>query len=184
MSTLKFTETRFPEVWLVESHSHHDGRGSFARTYDEQIFESHGLNIHWPQNSASHTHWAGTIRGLHWQANPHEEIKLVQCVRGHIWDVVVDIRATSPTFGQWQAFEIFGDTAIQVYIPAGFAHGLQTLTDDCVVRYMISTPYQLDFQRGVRWDDPAIGVAWPLSPTVIGERDMRLPLLADAVATS
>jgi dTDP-4-dehydrorhamnose 3,5-epimerase len=168
-------------VFLVELELKSDIRGFFARTYCEREFAAAGLNTRWPQANLTRSDRRGTIRGLHWQADPRPEIKLVRCAAGAIWDVVVDVRPSSPTFGRWESFELSADNRLQVYIPEGFAHGFQSLTDGAEVSYMMGETYFDELARGIRWDDAWVGVTWPLAPTVISERDSRLSGLAQVV---
>jgi dTDP-4-dehydrorhamnose 3,5-epimerase len=134
-----------------------------------------GLCTHYPQWSISFNHRRGTLRGLHFQAAPHEEIKLVRCTRGAIFDVVVDLRPKFPTRAKWAAVELTADNRASLYIPAGFAHGFQTLIDDAEVAYYTSEPYRQETSRGIRWDDPDLAVAWPkATQRVISERDLAM----------
>src|SRR5262245_42371822 len=139
---MKFIPTTFEGVWLIELEPHADERGFFARTYCEREFAAQGLNTRWPQANVTRTLRRGTIRGLHWQAEPKPEIKLVRCAAGEIWDVVVDIRRASPTFGRWESFELTGDNQRQLYISGGFAHGFQCLSDGSEVSYLMSEFYE------------------------------------------
>jgi dTDP-4-dehydrorhamnose 3,5-epimerase len=160
-----------------------DDRGSFARVFDHALLAGHGLETAFPQWSLSHNLRAGTVRGMHWQADPHWEVKLVQCVQGAIFDVVVDMRPGSATFGRWHGETLTAQNQRVLYCPKGFAHGFQTLTDDADVYYHISEPYRAGGSRGLRWNDPEVGIAWPLAESpVISSRDAQLPLLPEARA--
>jgi len=119
------------------------------------------------------------IRGLHWQAEPRPEIKLIRCIRGAIWDVVVDLRCTSPTYGKWTSLELDEAGWTQLYVPAGFAHGFQCLRDNCEVQYQMGQPYVAELARGLIWNDPQVGITWPLALTGISPRDAALPMLKD-----
>jgi dTDP-4-dehydrorhamnose 3,5-epimerase len=176
---VKFTPARLPDVWVIDLELRTDQRGFFARTYCEEEFAAHGLNTRWPQANTSFTRRRGLIRGMHFQADPHPEIKVVRCTAGAIMDVVVDVRASSPTRGQWEAFELTADNRRSVYIPAGYAHGFQCLADNCEVAYLMSDVYFAELARGVRWNDPAVRIAWPIAEQCVSERDASLPLLKD-----
>jgi len=175
--TVTFTPTKLSGVWLIELELSEDERGFFARTFCEHEFAAHGLNTRWPQCNVTRTLRRGMIRGLHFQAEPKPEIKLIRCSAGAIWDVVVDVRPGSPTYGQWEAFELAGDNHRQLYVPAGFAHGFQCLTDNCDVFYQMSEFYFAELARGVRWNDPTLNVPWPIPNPTLSERDRNLPLL-------
>lgn len=165
-------------AFVVEVEPHIDERGLFARTWSADEFAERGLVTEWAQASTSHNRVAGTLRGLHYQADPHAEVKLVRCSSGAAYDVVVDLRADSPTYRRWAAVELTAENRRGVYIPVGFAHGFQTLADDTELSYLTSARYRPELARGVRWDDPALGVEWPACERrVISERDRALPLL-------
>ena len=170
-----FTETGIGGAWLIEVERLEDERGFFARTWDGTEFEAHGLNPDLAQCSISYNRARGTLRGLHYQSAPHEEAKLVRCTAGAIFDVVVDLRAESPTFRGWFGTELSAEKRNALYIPEGCAHGFLTLTDDSEVSYLISEPYAPGAGRGVRWDDPAFGIRWPAEVVVINERDATYP---------
>jgi len=174
--TVKFTPTAIQGVWIVEPEPHADERGFFARLWDPTEFRTHGLTPDLAQVSVSFNHLAGTVRGMHWQAAPYEEAKLVRVTAGAIWDVALDLRTDSPTFRRWVGEELSAGNRRMLYIPEGCAHGFQTLTDGAEVTYHISAPYEPTAGRGARWDDPAFGIAWPCSVSVIGERDLEWPL--------
>lgn len=154
-----------------------DDRGWFARSYCEREFRSQGLNTAWPQINLSHTLQRGTLRGLHFQAAPKGETKYVRCVAGAVFDVVVDLRAGSPTYGAWEGFQLSASGGLGVYIPPGCAHGFQCLADDSLLLYQMSEFYDPDLARGVRWDDPILSIDWPVPRPIISERDRRLPRL-------
>jgi dTDP-4-dehydrorhamnose 3,5-epimerase len=177
---MEFVPTSLSGVWIVTLQLHPDERGFFARTSCEVEFGQKGLNTHWPQCSLTYTAAKGTLRGLHYQAAPYPEVKLVRCARGSIYDVVVDVRRESPTFGRWEGFELVASQHRQLYIPAGFAHGFQTLEDHCEVCYQISEFYHPDLARGVRWNDPTLNIPWPVSNPTLSARDLGLPLLTSA----
>jgi len=152
-----------------------DERGFFARSWCREEFARHGLNPDLAQCSISFNKKHGTLRGMHYQAKPHEETKVVRCTRGAIYDVIVDLRPESSTFRKWIAVELSADNRRMLYIPAGLAHGFQSLTDDTEVFYQISTPYHPESACGVRWDDPAFGIEWPVMERVISDKDRQYP---------
>jgi dTDP-4-dehydrorhamnose 3,5-epimerase len=168
-------ETPLSGAFVVDVEPTRDTRGLFARTFDRETFAAHGLATIVDQVSVSYNEHAGTLRGMHYQADPHGEEKLVRCVRGAIHDVIVDLRPDSPTFRRAFGVDLDEDSRTALYIPKGMAHGFLTLTDAAEVLYLISTPYVPEAGRGVRWDDPAFGIAWPGSPQVISERDRTYP---------
>jgi dTDP-4-dehydrorhamnose 3,5-epimerase len=176
---MNFLPTKIEGVVLVESLPHRDERGFFARTYCENEFAAHGLHTHWVQHNHSQSHTAGTLRGMHYQSSPSEEIKLVRCLAGRVWDVVVDLRKDSPTYGQWEAHELSETTMHALYIPTGCAHGFQCLTDTCQLFYLMSEFYNPTAAVGVHWNDPDLAIAWPLPALNISPRDQALPLLKD-----
>jgi len=170
---MRLQPTPLRGAWVIELDQLDDERGWFARTFDIDEFAAHGLDPTIVQCSASFNARRGTLRGLHYQAEPHGESKLVRCVRGAIFDVAVDLRAGSPMRGRWHGVDLSQENRRGYYIPAGFAHGFLTLTDDCEVLYQMSHPYVPEAARGVRWDDPALAILWPAlegEPT-ISQRD-------------
>lgn len=168
---MRFTPTELPGVWIVEPDPLADSRGFFARLWDHEEFAARGLNPNLAQISMSNNILAGTVRGMHWQAPPHEEAKLVRVTRGAIWDVALDLRHDSPTYRKWFATELSADNRRMLYIPEGCAHGFQTLMDDTEVTYHISIPFVPSAKRGVRWDDPAFGIKWPMRLAVANGDD-------------
>ncbi len=179
---MKLNPTKLAGACIVEPEPIHDERGFFVRTFCAEQFAASGLVSEFPNCSSSFNLKAGTIRGLHYQSSPHEEAKLVRCIRGSIWDVIVDLRPGSNTFGQWIGVELTDSNRLGLYIPTGFAHGFQTLIDNCEVSYQISAAYVASASTGIRYDDPAIGITWPLPVSVVSERDLRLPLISTAFA--
>jgi dTDP-4-dehydrorhamnose 3,5-epimerase len=155
----------------VAFDEHRDERGSLSRIWDAAEFASHGLHSDLSQSSVSWTPKQGTLRGLHYQVPPHEETKLVTCVRGTIWDVAVDLRRESRTFCRWHAERLGGGSLRSIYVPEGVAHGFLTLTDDVLVVYQIAGAYEPASARGVRWNDPAFLIDWPSRPAIMSERD-------------
>ena len=166
-----FTETELKGAFVVESERIEDERGFFVRTWDRQEFEAHGLNPRLVQCNISFNKRAGTLRGMHYQAAPHEEAKVVRCTRGAMYDVIIDLRPSSPTFKRWTAVELTACNRLMLYVPEGFAHGFQTLEDETEVFYQMSEFYHPESARGVRWDDPAFGIEWPLKEKVVSVRD-------------
>jgi dTDP-4-dehydrorhamnose 3,5-epimerase len=172
-----FKELPLRGAFVIEIEPREDERGFFARTFCSQEFAAHGLETRISQCSISSNARRGTLRGMHWQADPNGEEKLVRCTRGALYDVIVDLRRDSPARGRWAALELSQDNHRMLYIPKGFAHGFQTLEDNTEVFYQISVAYQPDAARGIRWDDPTIAIDWPdVSERIISERDRNLPL--------
>ncbi len=177
---MKFTETALPGAYLIDIDAIADERGFFARTVCVEQFTQRGLNPRFVQQSVSYNRHAGTLRGLHFQGSPHEEEKLVRVTRGAVFDVIVDLRRNSPAFGRWFGVELGADNHRQLYIPGGVAHGFQTLLPDTEIFYEMAMPFRPDAARGLRWNDPALGIAWPdCTDRVISERDQALPLLKE-----
>jgi dTDP-4-dehydrorhamnose 3,5-epimerase len=176
-----FTESPLPGAFLIDLAPIADERGFFARAYCAEEFAARGLGTELRQCSVSHNTRKGTLRGLHYQRAPHEEHKLVRCTSGAIFDVIVDIRPQSPNYRRWFGSDLTAENRRSLFIPAGFAHGFITLSDDTEVYYMISVPHAPEYGQGFRWSDPAFGIEWPLAPRVISARDAAYPLL-DAAA--
>jgi dTDP-4-dehydrorhamnose 3,5-epimerase len=170
-----FRETGLAGALVLEPERFADDRGFFARTWCREEFAARGLETAIDQCSVSYNHRRGTVRGLHFQAAPREEAKLVRCTRGALFDAVVDVRPGSPTRGQHFAVVLTAENGLQLFIPKGMAHGFQTLEDGTEVFYQISEPYAPEFARGYRFDDPAFGIPWPLPVTVLSDRDRDLP---------
>jgi dTDP-4-dehydrorhamnose 3,5-epimerase len=171
-----FTPTHLPDAYLIEVERHADERGFLARTFCEQEFVEHGLPMRIVQSSTIHSPRRNTLRGLHYQEAPHREIKLVRCTRGSIFLVMVDLRPGSTTHTGWLGVELSALSERLAYVPEGFAQGYQTLEDDTEVLYQMSHPYVPEAARGVRWDDPAFGIDWPVAEErIISERDRSWP---------
>jgi dTDP-4-dehydrorhamnose 3,5-epimerase len=170
-----FTNTAIDGLWVVEAERLEDGRGFFARTWDAEEFAERGLNPELAQCSISYNRARGTLRGMHYQATPYEEAKLVRCTAGAIFDVALDLRPDSSTFREWFGTELSAANRRALYIPEGCAHGFVTLDDACEVHYQISQAYTPDAAAGVRWDDPAFAISWPEDVVVINERDRSYP---------
>lgn len=177
-----FRETDLAGVHIIEAVPIGDERGSFARTFCEREFAEAGLQCRFVQHSRSRSLRKGTLRGMHYQEAPGRETKLVSCVKGAIHDVVVDLRPRSPTFARWVGVDLTEANQRQIYVPEGFAHGFQTLCDDVVVSYLISAFHSPELARGIRYDDPAIGIEWPMPPTVMSERDLGWPRIGQTEA--
>ena len=170
-----FRETALQGAYILELEAAQDERGSFARTFCERDFEAQGLNSRFVQCSISVNTRRGTLRGMHYQVEPNAETKLVHCVRGSLYDVIIDLRPQSTTYCRWVGVELSALNNRLLYVPAGFAHGFQTLEDDTAVYYQISTFYAPQSARGVRWDDPAFAIKWPLPDSLISDKDSSLP---------
>jgi dTDP-4-dehydrorhamnose 3,5-epimerase len=179
---VRFHETSLPGVLLIEVERGLDERGFFARSYCEREFAAHGITARFPQCNVSSNNHAYTLRGMHYQAAPYGEIKLVRCTAGAIWDVVVDLRPGSPTRLRWYGVELSAEARNQLYIPAGCAHGFLTLCDATEVFYQMGTFYVAEAARGFRWDDPLVGIRWPAPPALISQRDRTYPDLDPGVS--
>jgi dTDP-4-dehydrorhamnose 3,5-epimerase len=166
-----FTELALPGAFLIDLEPRADERGFFARTFSDAEFKERGLSPAIAQCSISFNTRRGTLRGMHYQASPYGESKLVRCTRGAIYDVIVDPRPDSAAYCRWFAAELTADNYRMLYIPEGLAHGFQTLENNCEVSYQISRPFVPEAQCGVRWDDPAFGIRWPEEPLVMSQRD-------------
>jgi dTDP-4-dehydrorhamnose 3,5-epimerase len=173
---VKFTETALQGAYIVDVEPIEDERGFFARSWCREEFGAHGLHCTFVQSNISFNTKKGTLRGMHYQVKPNEETKLVRCTRGAIYDVIIDLRSQSRTCTQWIAVELTAVNHRMVYVPEGFAHGFQTLEDDTEVLYLMSAYYRQECSRGVRWDDPAFGIAWPQSDIrIISDKDKAYP---------
>lgn len=172
---MKFTEADIAGAYLIDLERHGDDRGFFARVFCEEEVAAHGLTAEMVQINTSYSADAGTLRGLHYQAAPHEEAKLMRCVRGSIYDVVADMRPDSPTYLQWMGVRLTADNRRMVYVPEGCAHGFLTLEADTEVIYPVSAFYAPEAERGVRYDDPALGIDWPADVRVVSEKDRAWP---------
>jgi dTDP-4-dehydrorhamnose 3,5-epimerase len=174
-----FRETPLAGAYLIEPEKHQDDRGFFVRTWCRATLAERGLVSKIDQCSLSYNREPGTLRGLHLQRAPHAETKVVSCIRGAIYDVIVDVRMDSATFAGVFATELIAESGRSLYIPAGFAHGFQTLESDSEVSYAIATPYVAEAATGIRYDDPTLAIRWPLPVSRISARDCSLPLLAE-----
>ncbi len=171
-----FTETKLRGVFLIEPRRFEDDRGFFAPSFSAKEFAARGMVSVFVENNISYSKSCGTLRGIHYQAAPHGQAKLVRCTRGAVFDVAVDLRPDSPTFKQWIGVELSAENRMMLYVPDDCAHGFQTLVDDTEVFYMVSRAYAPESGRGCRWNDPAFGIEWPhVNKRVLCERDRQYP---------
>lgn len=171
-----FTELELQGVWLIEPQLIEDERGFFSRVICEKEFVEHGFPNKWVQQNIAFNHKKGTLRGMHYQKGAAAEIKVVRCTRGAIYDVVVDLRETSPTYKKWTGLELSAENHRMLYIPAGFAHGYITLTDKTEIAYLVSAFYTPGAEAGLRYDDPLIGINWPEMVQLVSEKDRKWPM--------
>jgi dTDP-4-dehydrorhamnose 3,5-epimerase len=172
---VNFTRVDIEGALLVTMEPFRDDRGWFARAWCEEEFRDQGIEMRAVQTNVSHNVRRGTIRGLHWQVEPHLEAKLLRCTAGAVYDVIADVRPTSPTFGSWQGFELAAGSEQLVFVPEGCAHGYQALQDGSEVTYSVSTPYAPGTERGVRWDDPSFDIRWPIADVIVSDKDASWP---------
>ncbi len=176
---MKVTETALKGVYVVEPQVFGDARGWFMESWSEKKLAEAGIKVDFVQDNHSFSAQKGTLRGLHYQLNPMCQAKMLRCTRGRIFDVAVDIRKGSPQYGQWVGVELSADNKKQMYIPRGFAHGFITLTDDVEVQYKADNYYAPECDGNIRWDDPAIGIKWPLTPVILSDKDRNAPFLKE-----
>jgi dTDP-4-dehydrorhamnose 3,5-epimerase len=174
---MQFTPSRIPGAWMIDLDKIRDSRGFFAMTWLPDELRQHGIAPELAQCNLAFNHKRGTLRGMHFQKDPHAQAKIVRATRGSLLDVIVDLRPDSPTYRQWDSVELTQDNHRMFYMPAGIAHGYLTLTDDVEAYYHASTPWAPEAESGVRWNDPAFGITWPFEPVVISEKDRNWPLL-------
>jgi len=173
---LIFKDTKLEGAYVIEPEKFEDHRGLFARSFSQGEFAEHGLRSQFVESGISFNHRKYTVRGMHWQAPPNAQAKLVRCTRGAIFDVMIDLRPESPTYKQWFAEELTAQNRLMLYIPEGFAHGYQSLEDETEMFYLLSGAYAPASERGVRWNDPAFAIAWPETERIIlNERDRTFP---------
>jgi len=172
---MKFVETKLKGAFVITPDLIEDERGFFARTFCRREFEDHGLNPDLVQCNLSFNKKKGTLRGMHYQASPHAEVKLVRCTAGAVYDVIIDLRSASPTFKQWLSVELTAENRKMLYIPKGFAHGFQTLADNTELIYHHSAYYSPEYERGLKFDDSGLSIDWPLPVDVISARDQSHP---------
>jgi len=171
-----FTETELKDAFIIDIEKREDERGFFARAWCQMELEAHGLSSHWVQANLAFSKRKGTLRGLHYQIVPYEEAKLMRCIRGAIYDVIIDLRPESPTYKQWLGVELTADNHRMLYVPEGFAHGYQSLVDDTEAFYPVSQFHTPGSERGVRWDDPAFAIEWPVTKNLIlSDKDKSWP---------
>lgn len=180
---MEIRETTLQGVYVITPQVFGDGRGWFMESWSRRRMEEVGIRADFVQDNHSFSALRGTLRGLHYQLNPMCQAKLLRCVRGAIFDVAVDIRRGSPQYAQWVGVRLSGENKQQLFIPKGFAHGFLTLTDDTEVQYKADRYYAPECDGNIRWDDPAIGIAWPMAPAVLSEKDRDAPLLAEREKT-
>lgn len=174
-----FRETRLPGNYLIDLELREDERGFFARYFCEQEFSNADLNKRWVQINNSMSCDIGTLRGLHFQRPPHAEVKLVRCLRGSIWDVVVDLRKGSDTYGKWFGATLSDKNRTMMYVPKGFAHGFVSLESDSEILYLVSDFYAPEAEGTLIWNDPDVGIQWPMQPQVLSDKDLQGRLLRD-----
>jgi dTDP-4-dehydrorhamnose 3,5-epimerase len=173
-----FHETTLSGAFVVELDKKEDNRGFFARGFCAKEFAEHGLKPQFVQTNISYSHTKGTIRGMHYQVAPANETKFIRCIRGAIWDVIIDMRPESPTYLQHLGVELSAENRNAIYVPDMFAHGNQALTDGAELLYLVGDYYTPGFERGIRYNDPAIAIEWPMPVTIVSEKDANWPLLA------
>jgi len=171
---MEFVPTQFEGAWQIRPAVHQDNRGFFLESYSEGQFARHGINSVFVQDNHSRSAAAGVLRGLHFQAPPAAQAKLVRVTRGAVCDVIVDIRAGSPTYGKWQQFELTAGNFLMLYVPAGFAHGFCTLEPDTEVQYKVDRPYSPRHENGIIWNDPDLCIGWPVQTPVLSDKDANL----------
>jgi dTDP-4-dehydrorhamnose 3,5-epimerase len=177
---MKLIETKIKDVLIIEPQVFEDSRGFFMESYNRIVFEKYGLKYDFVQDNQSLSLHAGVLRGLHYQTQPKAQTKLVRVIRGAIYDVVVDIRKNSPTFGQWIGVILSESNKRQLLIPKGFAHGFCTIVENTEVLYKVDEYYSPEHDRGILWNDPDLGIEWPVSNPILSKRDQEHPLLKDA----
>ncbi|WP_396273527.1 dTDP-4-dehydrorhamnose 3,5-epimerase [Hyphomonas sp.] len=172
---MKFHQTTLKDAMLIELERRGDDRGFFARTFCVDEFAAHGLPTGFVQQNTSYSANKGTLRGMHFQTAPHGEDKVIRCLRGAIVDIIIDLRPDSPTYKKFEAFELDDVNKRQLLVPKGFGHGFQTVSDHVEVTYLVSAKYTPSAEGGVRWNDPAFGIKWPLAPTDMSDKDRNWP---------
>lgn len=170
-----FTETKLRGAYIIDLELREDDRGYFARCFCEREFAAHGLITHFPQCNTSWNVRAGTLRGMHYQLEPHGEVKLIRCTKGRLVDVIIDVRPDSETYLQHVMVELTQANHRMLYVPVGFAHGYQALEDGTEAHYMVGEFYTPTHERAVRWNDPAFGIEWPITPPILSEKDAVHP---------
>jgi dTDP-4-dehydrorhamnose 3,5-epimerase len=174
---MKIIQSKFDDVFMVEPTVYGDGRGFFMESYNEGVYEKFGIKLDFIQENHSLSQQAGTIRGLHYQLHPKAQAKLLRVTRGAIYDVIVDIRKGSPTYGEWDGYILTAENKRQLFIPKGYAHGFCTLVENTEVQYKVDNYYSPEHDSGIIWNDPAIGINWPVSNPILSEKDKNHPTL-------
>lgn len=177
---MKFINTDIRDLIVIEPNVFGDNRGWFSESYNEAVFKNNDIDIKFIQDNHSFSAEKGVLRGLHFQNNPHAQSKLVRCTRGRIWDVAVDLRKNSPTYLKWFGVELSSENHKMLLVPKGFAHGFVTLEDNCEVQYKVDSLYDKSSDRSIKYDDPAIGVKWPINDVILSDKDKNAPLLKDS----
>ena len=176
---MKLIETSLEDAYVVETDLHRDRRGSFLEIFNADAMANCGLNVNFVQDNCSHSLEPGTIRGLHFQRDPHAQAKLVWTLTGSVYDVIVDLRKGSRTFLKWESFELSAHRPLMIFVPRGFAHGFCTLEPDTRVFYKVDAPYNPRAEGGIRWDDPRLAIPWPADSPVLSDKDAGLPFLKE-----
>lgn len=176
---MEIQETDLRGVFVLTPKVFGDARGWFMESWSKRVFEDAGIHVDFVQDNQSFSAQKGTLRGLHYQLNPMCQAKLVRCTRGELFDVAVDIRRGSPQYGRWMGARLSAENKRQLFIPRGFAHGFITLTDDVEIQYKADNYYAPECDGGIRWDDPTIGVEWPIKPVILSEKDAAAPMLSE-----
>lgn len=177
---MKFIQTEVKDLIIIEPNVFGDSRGWFSETYNKSVFEENNINIDFVQDNHSYSAQKGVLRGLHFQNNPCAQTKLVRCTKGKIWDVAVDLRKASPTYLKWFGLELSADNHRMLLIPQGFAHGFVTLEDHSEVQYKVDNIYDKPSDRSIKYNDPQIGIQWPISDVILSDKDLNAPLLKDS----
>ncbi|WP_163070784.1 dTDP-4-dehydrorhamnose 3,5-epimerase [Priestia flexa] len=177
---MKIINTKFADAFVIEPKVFGDHRGFFTESYNKELFAQNGIDMDFIQDNHSLSQQPGTLRGMHYQLAHKAQTKLVRVTRGAIYDVIVDIRKGSPTYGEWQGFILSADNKRQLLVPKGFAHGFCTLVENTEVQYKVDELYSPDHDRGIAWDDPSLNIDWPVNEPVLSEKDMKHPILAEA----
>ena len=176
---MEFKQTSLPGVWLIEPQVFRDHRGFFMESYSKKKFSEKGIESDFVQDNHSLSTEKGVLRGLHFQTPPHSQTKLVRVTKGKVYDVVVDLRKDSPTFGKWEGFELSADNFLMLYIPKGFAHGYCTLEENTEFMYKVDDFYSPECDGGILWNDPALGINWPVENPTLSEKDTKHPTLKE-----
>ena len=180
MADLKLINTKFKDAYLIQADIHSDNRGFFMESYNSKKFSEYGLDMVFVQDNHALSHQSGTLRGLHYQLNPFAQTKLVRVTKGSIYDVIVDIRKNSPTYGQWEGFTLTAENKLQLLVPKGFAHGYCTLENDTEVQYKVDNWYSPEHDRGIAWNDPILNITWPVENPILSIKDQKHPTLEKA----